>query len=193
MRNPPAVDVLDAIHARRAVRSYDPLPVAEASLKMVLDAAVHAPSAMNMQPWVFSIVQDRERLLRWSTTAKKTLLERAETDEKAKQYAPLLRDESFCIFYDAATLVVIGANEPGPYTEADCWLAAENLMLAATHARLGTCCIGFAVPVLNTPEVKRELGLPETGVAVAPIILGHPRTRLPPSSRTEPRIAAWLR
>ena len=52
--------------------------------------------------------------------------------------------------------------------EADCWLAAENLMLAATAKGLGTCCIGFAVGILNTEEVKRELGIPEDGAAVAP-------------------------
>lgn len=42
---------------------------------------------------------------------------------------------------------------------ADCWLAAENLMLSACALGLGTCCIGSAIPALNSPEAKSELGI----------------------------------
>ncbi|WP_456710051.1 hypothetical protein [Bradyrhizobium sp. USDA 4452] len=35
-------------------------------------------------------------------------------------------------------------------------------MLAATAQSLGTCCFGFAVGALNTPEVKKELGIPDS-------------------------------
>jgi nitroreductase len=74
---------------------------------------------------------------------------------------------------------------------ADCWLAAENLMLAAYGLGLGTCCIGFAVPVLNTPEVKTELGIPPEASAVAPIIVGVAREKPVPVSRKPPEILCW--
>jgi hypothetical protein len=41
-------------------------------------------------------------------------------DQKTRRYDELLRDESFNIFYDASTLVVICATTVGPYTDADC-------------------------------------------------------------------------
>jgi nitroreductase len=50
------------------------------------------------------------------------------------------------VFYDA--LIVIGARRRGPVVVADCWLAAENLMLAVCALGPGTCCIGSAVPAL---------------------------------------------
>jgi len=53
-----------------------------------------------------------------------------------------LQDPHFSVFYDASTLIVIGARHPDPFAIADCWLAAENLMLAACALRLGSCCIG---------------------------------------------------
>ncbi len=187
------MNVTEAILARRAVRAYAPRKVDDATLRSLLRAAVQAPSAMNRQPWLFSIVQDAARLRRYSDRAKAMLLVAMASDAKAAHYRDLLASPGFDIFYDATTLVVIGPGERGAYTDADCWLAAENLMLAACEAGLGSCCIGFAIPVLNTPEVKAELGLPASGVAVAPLILGYPAAAPPPVERAEPKIVSWSR
>ena len=53
-------------------------------------------------------------------------------------------------------------------------LAAENLMLAAYAAGLGTCWIGVAQGFLNALDGKAMLGLPAAWVPVAPVIVGHP-------------------
>jgi nitroreductase len=158
-----------------------------------LRAAVYAPSALNAQPWLFAVVQDTKILKRYSDRAKVLLLDRASADPKASRYVPLLRNEAFNIFYDAGTLIAIGVAEPGQYADADCWLAPEALMLAAVDAGLGTCPIGFAVPVLNTREVKRELQFPEAGAVLAPIIVGYPTVTPPAVARAEPRIVSWAR
>lgn len=71
-------------------------------------------------------------------------------------------------------LIVVCAKPMGPFVSADCWQAAENLMLAASALGLGTCCIGSAIPALNSPEAKSELGIPADVEAVAPIIVGVP-------------------
>lgn len=146
---------------------------------------------MNHQPWLFSIVQDVAQLKRYSDRAKTMLLAETTGDSKTAHYQDMLKSPAFNIFYGASTLVVIGAGERGRYTEADCWLAAENLMLAACEAGLGSCCIGFAIPVLNTPEVKAELGLPAAGVAVAPVIVGYASAEPSPVPRNDPNIVSW--
>ena len=76
---------------------------------------------------------------------------------------------------------------------ADCWLAAENLMLAAYALELGSCCIGLAVPVFNDAGVKVELGIPADVVAVAPIIVGVPTGATPAVSRKPTDILHWAR
>jgi nitroreductase len=187
------MNLSDAIHARRAVRAYKPAAVDEATVRHLLHEAVQAPSAMNAQPWVFSIVQDRARLRRYSDRAKRHLIELAATEPKVRAYAEMLRDEAFNIFYDASTLIVIGVRERTAFSEADGWLAAQNLMLSACEAGLGTCCIGLAVSMLNLPEVKQELAIPAEGAAIAPIILGAPSSSAAPVARKEPHIASWLR
>ena len=186
----------ELMHARRAVRAYSTKKVEDATVNALLQAAVQAPSAMNAQPWGFAVVQDAATLKRYSDRAKALLLSAApsaDPEGKTRRYATMLRDESFNIFYDATTLIVICCRERGTYSDADCWLAAQNLMLAACDAGLGSCPIGFAVPLLNDPELKQELGIPVKGAAVAPIIVGYPRAPAPEVPRQAPVVLSWRR
>ncbi len=187
------MNITEAILSRRSTRSYSPRKVDETTVRTLLRAAVQAPSARNRQPWIFSVLQDAAQLKRYSDRAKALLLAQLSGDPKSHPYADLLQDAAFNIFYDASTLIVIGVGEHGTYAHADCWLAAANLMLAGTEIGLGSCCIGFAVPVLNTPEVKAEIGLPADGVAVAPILVGYPSATPQSVAREDPKIACWSR
>jgi nitroreductase len=97
----------------------------------------------------------------------------------------------FCVFYDAPVLVAICAKHSGPFAAADCWMAAENLMLAACAIGLGSCCIGSAIPALNGPAIKEELGIPSDVEVVAPIIVGVPSSPSIDSPRQPPDILGW--
>jgi nitroreductase len=189
--------VLEAIRSRRAVRSYLPETVREADIRALLEAAVQAPTAMHLEPWAFVIVQDRALLARISSRAKELTLatsdQGASAEAPAGRFAAMLADPGFNIFYDAGTLIVICAPaERGRFAEADCWLAAENLMLAAHALGLGTCCIGFALPALRASDVKREIGMPDAVEPVAAIIVGVPRGETPPVPRKPPLVLAWI-
>jgi nitroreductase len=193
---------LDAIYRRRAVRSYAPDRLGETTIRTLLEAAVQAPTAMHREPWAFVVIQDVALLKRYSDRAK-TMAQEEATTHRDLLKAPgvsssggvlgLLASPGFNIFYDASTLIVVCGKPMGSFVIADCWLAAENLMLAACAIGLGTCCIGFAVPALNTPEVKQELAIPWDVTAVAPIIVGVPRAAAPPVSRKPPEILRWAR
>jgi nitroreductase len=148
---------------------------------------------MNNQPWRFAVVQNAAHLKRYSDAAKEMLLAQQSTDHKIRGYADMLRAPDFNIFYNAGTLIVICVEEKAPYVEADVWLAAENLMLAACAEGLGTCCIGFAVGVLNTAVLKEELGIPAQGMAIAPIIVGYPRAVPAAVPRKDARVLSWRR
>jgi nitroreductase len=199
---PAPASALDVIYRRRAIRAYTSDPLDEKTIRALLDAAVQAPTAMHEEPWVFVVVQDRTVLTRLSDRAKAGIAAEPafrhlhDADGKAHSgdgFKRLVADPGFNIFYDAGTLIVIGTRPVSPFAAADCWLAAENLMLAACAMGLGTCCIGFAVAVLNTPEAKRELGIPADVTVVAPIIVGVPRGTPAPVGRKPPEIARWVR
>jgi nitroreductase len=178
------MSVVDAINLRASTRAFAPTPISAAEIDVLLRAAVRAPTAMHGEPWVFVIIQDPARLQTLSDAMKQGVL--------AKALAIRMLEPNYNPFYGAGTLIAIGARNHGPFIEADCWLAAENLMLAATAAGLGTCCIGSAVGALNDPPIKAAIGLPANVHVVAPIVVGHPADVTPPTPRRSPEVAAWL-
>lgn len=189
------MSVMDAIYHRRSVRDYTSAKVSQASIHMLMYAAIQAPTALDKEPWAFAIIQDRELLDRLSETAKQTLWLQAQSDNDsglAKRAVNIISDPGYNVFYNAGALIVIYGKPIGPFVAADCWLAAENLMLAAYTAGIGTCVIGLAIPALNSPEWKRLLDIPIEFTAYAPILLGYPAATAAPSSvRKPPELICW--
>ncbi|MGD0412462.1 MAG: nitroreductase family protein [Verrucomicrobiota bacterium] len=188
-----SVSAINAIYLRRSVRDYAPRAIGQAVIQSLLDAAVHAPTAMHEEPWSFAVIQDGNLLNRLSDSAKESVRREAQGSDSqhAKHSLELVNKPDFHVFYNAGTLIVIYGKFQGPFVAADCWLAAENLMLAACAKGLGTCVIGFAVPALNTPEWKAALSIPAEMTAIAPIIVGVPAGETPSVPRKPPEIIAW--
>lgn len=188
-----SMSVMDAIHQRRSVRNYTPRTIEQTVIRTLLDAAVLAPTAMHEEPWSFSVIQDKKLLDRLSESAKKLVRNEAQGSDshQAKHTLHVVDKPDFHVFYNAGTLIVIYSKIQGPFVVADCWLAAENLLLAACSQGLGTCIIGFAVSALNTPEWKAELKIPAEMTAIAPIIVGVPAGETPPVPRKPPEIIIW--
>jgi nitroreductase len=185
------MDISEAISGRRSTRDYTAQAVDDESILRLIDAAVHAPSASNKQPWTFTVVRDQGLLDRISQDAKPHMLATLPAGPQSDRHRTSLSDPDFQIFHHAPALILISGIAQGPWIVEDCALAAQNLMLAAWGEGLGTCWIGYAQGFLNTPEGKNALGLPAAWVPVAPIIVGHPRTVPVPAPRKEPEIR-WV-
>jgi nitroreductase len=184
------MDLREAIYTRRAVREFTAEPVDPMTIRRLIDAAIQAPSAVNQQPWAFCVVRDKAVLDRISNESKAYML-RTSQAALSHHFQLILSDQNFHIFYHAPALILISSITESPWTVENCSLAAENLMLAARAARLGTCWIGFAQGWLGTSEGKAVLELPERYVPVAPIIVGHPKSDPPSIPRKEPEIR-WI-
>jgi nitroreductase len=183
-----AMDINAAMFGRRSVREYTAQSVDPKIILSLIDAAVHAPNAVNQQPWTFTVVRDQSVLARISDNAKRHMLATTPPGPQADYFRPRLTDPNFHVFYHAPVVIIISAIEQGPWIVEDCALAAENLMLAAYAHGLGSCWIGFAQGYLNTPDGKRALDLPAAWVSVAPIIVGHPKAVAPAVPRKQPAI-----
>jgi nitroreductase len=150
------MNTLDAINARRSIRKYLDKPVEFEKLTTILDAAIKAPSAGNLQDWRFILVTDR------------TLIKQV-TGYSIEQYwiqtAPVL--VIVCAIPEKHEMYY-GLRGKRLYNIQDCAAAIENLLLAATDAGLGSCWIGafeeekiralFAIPVDVRPQAIISLG-----------------------------------
>lgn len=185
------MDINEAITGRRSVREYTAEAVDERTIRHLIDAAIHAPNAVNQQPWAFTVLRGQNVLDQVSRDAKSHMLATTPSSPHSDHIRSMLNDPNYHIFYHAPVLILISAIAQGPWIVEDCALAAENLMLAAFAAGLGTCWIGFAQSFLNTSEGKGALGLPSAWMSVAPIIVGHPKAAPLLVSRKEPEIR-WV-
>jgi len=185
------MEFLDVIRRRRAVREFTGDPLSPDVIERLIGAAILAPSAFNAQPWAFAALLDRERIDSCAERTRIWLLENLPATgfgETAREY---LEAPGFSVFYHAPALVIVMAKSPDAQAAEDCFLAAQNLILAARDAGIGSCWIGFARPWLNLPSTKKELALPASCHVVAPIVLGYPKSWPESHGRRVPEIL-WL-
>lgn len=186
------ITVMEAIYSRRSTRDFTDEIVDSELLTTLFNAAVQAPTAMHEEPCVFSVIQDTGLMHRISQDAKRYILLEGRTENTFSKHAQdKVQRPGFEIFYNSNTLVLICSKFSGPFVEADCWLAAQNLMLAAYAHGLGSCVVGFAVEILNRPAWKFELGIPENARVVVPIILGKPKKISQQVPRKPVEILSW--
>lgn len=190
---PQRKNVFEAILARRSVRTYSPDPIDRNTVLTLLEAAVRAPTAMHEEPWAFIVVQDKQVLRQLSDRAKPLVAEemRQRNTKEIRLSFEHLANPDFDVFHGANTLIIICTKPSGPFVVADCWLAAENMMLAACDMGLGSCVICSSASVLNIHNVKTELGIPNDYTAIAPIVVGIPMEETAATPRKEPLILAW--
>lgn len=148
------MDIFEAIHTRRSVRSFEPAPVAEEHIRTLLEAAMAAPSAGNAQPWEFVVVTDRALL---------------DAVPAIHPYAAMCRQAPLAILVCGDT----GREKYPGFWVQDCAAAVQNLLLAARGLGLGAVWTGIH-PVAEREEAfRRMFGLPASVVPLALVPVGH--------------------
>ena len=55
------MDLIEAIKVKKSVRAFKPDEVSKEQIEEILRLAIHAPSAINLQPWEFVVVMGEEK------------------------------------------------------------------------------------------------------------------------------------
>jgi nitroreductase len=176
------MDVIDAIHSRRSIRSYQSNLVDRDLIDSVIWDAAQAPPPFSGQvPWTFNVIQGVDRIAELGARA----MDHARARHAGEQGWSWLDRPGFEIFWKAPVLIVI-SGEVG-----DCCSAAQNLMLSA-HARgLGTCWVGSPMLWLRTEEAKHELRIPAEQTPIVAMCLGYPQLVPPTPERVRPPLI-WV-
>lgn len=181
-------ELLDVVHRQRACRGFLPDgDVSDADVAVLLDAAVHAPSAENTQPWLFVVVRDAETRARLARIwADAWSLGRGIVKEKVDD--ALFRDLDRGMsggFGNAAVVIVVCADlerVDEEYAECSIYPAVQNLLLAATDLGHGSC-LTTGLTTFFADEVRGLLALPTTAKPLAAVYLGTPDRVLGPPRR----------
>lgn len=194
--------VMENIYGRRSVRSYKYEAPSDEIVKEIIKAGTYAANGGNTQGLRFVVIFDRKRLEKYSTVAKRLMVEGlkkqlgAASPEQAEHMKGMIRNLSrpeFNIFHDAPLAVMVFAAPSCLTPVEDASLAAGNMMLAAASMGLGSCWIGFATALQYDAEFRAETGVPADHRLIAPVILGYPEKAPGKGSRKEPQILKWVR
>ncbi len=157
-------EALDMLLERRSVRAYKPVQISDAELQSVLKAGLAAPSAVNRQPTVLLVVQDKE------------------TIKKLSELNAAVMGKDIDPFYGAPTVIVVLADRSVPTYVEDGSLVLGNLLNAAAAVGLGSCWINRAREVFEMPEAReilREKGIGDEYIGIGHCILGYADGSLP--------------
>ena len=153
-------DTLKTILNRRSTRAFKPEQLKEEELQSILEAGKHAPSAINEQPWHFTVVQNEELLNKINEACKKAFIHSGHP-----MFAQRAQEEGFSVFYKAPALIIVSSEQNTVAPQIDCALSMENMFLAAESLGVGSCWIHAIAGILQGEEgeaLKRELRIPPT-------------------------------
>lgn len=188
-------EVTRAIAGRRSVRNFSEKEVSDELVEKLIDMGIQAPSALALFPWSFIVVKDRDIVRRISDYIKPIVLEGLKNAKRVgmtQKYLDMVGEEGFSIFYNApCVLFVLGKNDVA-FSDVDCSLCAQNIMLAAHSLGLATCWVGSARYLEKNPGLVEELGIPDEYHLVAPLVLGYPAESPEMPPRPEPPVY-WIK
>lgn len=149
------MELIEALRTRRSIRKYTSEPISDDDVHDLLDAAMHAPSAKNEQPWHFIIVRGEATRSALSKTTPWTYM----------------AAEAPVVIVVCGDLNCDKANGMWPQ---DCAAATQNMLLAARGRNIGSVWCGIHPQKERETIVREILGLPENIVPFGMVCLGHP-------------------
>jgi|SRR5690554_1917686 len=154
------MDVLTAIRERRSIRRFTGDPVSDQQLNTILHAGLCAPTARNLRPFHFVLIQDGDLLHKLA---------------QGKVHARMLSSA-------AAGIAICGdktVEDRMEHLYADCYAATQNILLAIHGLGLGGVWLGVTRDSDWYKLIREALELPDHVEPTAVIALGHPAEKRP--------------
>lgn len=170
------MDCLEAIVSRRSCRNFKSDPIEKDKIYKLLEAAIHAPSPANKQPWEFIVVTNPEynkRLKEACDIAKEKLATRSDW-----KWIPTFNID---FLLQAPTLIVVvgdpsknGAeqflDDPSLGYLESCSCAIQNMLLAGHALGLGTLWYSL----FEKKDAREIFGISEDKDPLGIVCVGYP-------------------
>jgi len=149
--------IYETILARRTIRKFKQEKIQDSTLRKLINAARHAPSAANMQPIKYIVLNDEEKVnevfkyVKWAAY----IAPHGTPSENEKPVAFII--------------ILIDTEIKKSGYELDVGAAAQNIMLAAWEEGIGTCWIAS----VDRDAVRKALNIDERYMINSVIALGY--------------------
>lgn len=170
-------EVIENMRQRRSVRKYLPRQVERDTLEKILAAGYAAPNAGNRQQLRAVVCQDT-KINEHIGKSHSILI------GKFNRFGPnvKLEPEDFAdtrlrsAFHGAPTVLMLFGPKNFYFTDADGYIFAQNVCLAAKSLGVGSCIVGEVLDAFSDnfgQELLQKWGIPETHRSVAFVTLGY--------------------
>lgn len=157
----------DLVQKRRSHRKFTEEPIDGEAVKLILRAALMAPTSKSCRAWHFIVVEDKDTLSKISTCK-----------------------DLGGAFVSGAPLAVVVTGDP---QENDCWvedgsIAAISMQYQAEELGLGSCWVQMRARGLKeaglsaTQALRPVLGIPENQEVLCVVAIGHPADERKPQN-----------
>ncbi len=174
------MDARECLLTRRSVRKYKSEPLSDELLMEILEPALAAPSAINLQHWHFVVIRSQEAMEELKTIMVRVVEKFSPVlrERFAKNPATIAETQNFLVTLGGAPVCVLAFLLKDDYPDRDgaaqsVSAAIENLLLAAWDKGVGSCWISAPQRMGFGPELQQRFA-PGKGEFVAAVTLGWP-------------------
>lgn len=169
------MDVFSTIKERRSCRDFSPEPLSDEIIDKIIEAAVWAPSPLNLQPWEFFVISNQE--VKDKIHAEAERCRRWAIEQSGWKWL-----NNYNMDFLRAVPVIIGVvgnpqksgvdqfmEDGGQGYQHACAAAVQNMQLAAHAAGLGSLWFTF----YDKNEIQKILGAKGGREVIALVCLGQ--------------------
>jgi len=158
------LDAIQAILGRRSIRKFTGGAIPDKDVKLLLEAAMAAPSACNQQPWHYIVVRKQET------------------------FGKIIGVQPYTRMLEKASLAIIVCADPALQTcpgfwAQDCSAATENLLIAVHALGYGATWCGLFPNDEVVWKIREIFEIPKEVYPLCVVAIGVPDEAKPPANR----------
>jgi nitroreductase len=172
-------EVITCILERRSIRKYKPEQIPESALQAIICAGTYAPSAGGRQSPYIVVCQNETINAELGKINKAAFKGRMSTETSyISKEQPSIADNADLPsgFYGAPTVITLFGPKGFLNAQADCYVMAENMVLAAHSLGIGSCIVARAGDTFASgfgQQLQKEWGINKDYEAHVHITLGY--------------------
>ena len=178
-------EVLKAINERNSCRDFTGERLTDEQVKILVNAALAAPSAMNRQPWRLVVIRDKAIIAELDEAGVGVMA--ADADKTAYERT---MSRGGKLFYNAPCLIYV-LHDGSKYAVLDSGILCQTVALAAQSIGLTSCIVGMAAMPISGPngkEVKKRLNFPDGFEFAIGILVGAANTGKEPHELEQDKV-----